>query len=64
MAASDFFLTKSQGISKHRKPAIKQDRPHNNIPTNTFLHKINNRNIRKRIEISSKLTIKTPEVRH
>ena len=61
MAASDFFLTKSQGISK---PAIKQDRPLTNIPTNTFLHKINNRNTRKRIEISSKLTIKTPEVRH
>ena len=35
-----------------------------NYPTNICLLKVNNRNIRKRCEICSKLTIKTPERRH
>ena len=30
-------------------------------PTNIYLFKVNNRNIRKRCEICSKLTVKTPE---
>ena len=33
-------------------------------PTNIYLFKVNNRNTRKRCEICSKLTIKTPERRH
>ena len=33
------------------------------IPANIYLYKINNRNTRKRCEICSKLTIKTPERR-
>ena len=32
-------------------------------PTNIYLHKVNNRNTRKRYEICSKLIIKTPERR-
>ena len=35
-----------------------------NIPTNIYLFKVNNRNIGKRCEICSRLTIKTPERRH
>ena len=34
------------------------------IPASIYLHKVNNRNTRKRCEICSKLTIKTPERRH
>ena len=34
------------------------------FPASTCLFKVNNRNIRKRCEICSKLTIKTPERRH
>ena len=33
-------------------------------PDNIYLFKINNRNARKRCEICSELTIKTPERRH
>ena len=33
-------------------------------PANIYLFKVNNRNIRKRYDICSKLTIKTPERRH
>ena len=33
------------------------------IPTNIFLFKVNNRNTRKRLEICSKLILKTPERR-
>ena len=33
------------------------------IPANIYLFKVNNRNTRKRFEICSKLTIKTPERR-
>ena len=36
----------------------------NNNPANIYLFKVTNRNTRKRCEISSKLTIKTPERRH
>ena len=36
----------------------------NAIPANIYLFKINNRNIRKRCEICSKLTIKPPERHH
>ena len=32
-----------------------------NIPTNIYLHKVNDRNAREECEICSKLTIKTPE---
>ena len=32
-------------------------------PVNIYLFKVNNRNIRERYEICSKLTIKTPEPR-
>ena len=35
-----------------------------NFPANIYLFKVNNSNIRKRCEIYSKLTIKTPERRH
>ena len=35
-----------------------------NYPANICLFKVNNRNSRKRCEICSKLTIKTPERRH
>ena len=34
------------------------------IPANIYLYKFNNRNTRKRCERCSKLTIKTPELRH
>ena len=34
-----------------------------NIPANIYLFKVNNRNTRKRCEIGSKLTTKTPERR-
>ena len=34
------------------------------IPVNIYLFKVNNRNIRKKCEIFSKLTTKTPERRH
>ena len=34
------------------------------IPANIYLFKVNNRNITKRCEICSKLTIKTPTRRH
>ena len=34
-----------------------------NVPANTCLFKVNNRNSRKRCEIYSNLTIKTPEQR-
>ena len=34
-----------------------------NNPANIYLFKVNNRNTRKRYEICSKLTIKTPERR-
>ena len=34
------------------------------FPANIYLFKVNNRNTRKRCEICSKLTIKTPERRH
>ena len=34
-----------------------------NNPANIFLFKVNNRNSRKRCEICSKLTTKTPEIR-
>ena len=38
------------------------NKPHfNNYPTNICLFKVNNRNSRKRCEICSKLTMKTPE---
>ena len=33
-------------------------------PANTYLLKVNNRNTRKRCELCSMLTIKTPEYRH
>ena len=33
-------------------------------PANIYLFKVNNRNTRKRCDICSKLTIKTPEQRH
>ena len=36
----------------------------NSIPASIYLFKVNNRNTRKRCEICSKLTIKTPERRH
>ena len=32
-----------------------------NYPSNIYLIKVNNRNIRKKFEISPKLAIKTPE---
>ena len=35
-----------------------------NKPANIYLFKVNNRNTRKKCEICSKLTIKTPERRH
>ena len=35
-----------------------------NSPGNIYLFKLNSRNTRKRCEICSKLTIKTPERRH
>ena len=38
--------------------------PFNSFPANIYLFKVNNRNTRKRCEICSKLTIKTPERRH
>ena len=34
------------------------------VPANIYLFKVNNRNPKKSCEISSKLTIKTPERRH
>ena len=37
---------------------------HNYYPVNIHLFKVNNINTRKRCEICSKLTIKTPERRH
>ena len=37
---------------------------HNYYPANIHLFKVNNINTRKRCEICSKLTIKTPERRH
>ena len=33
----------------------------NDFPAGNYMFKVNNRNIRKRCEICSKLTIKTPE---
>ena len=36
----------------------------NSNPANIYLLKVSNRNARKRIEVISKLTIKTPERRH
>ena len=33
-------------------------------PANIYLFKVNNKNTRKRCEICSKLTVKTPERRH
>ena len=36
----------------------------NKIPANIYLFKVNIRNTKKRCEIYSKLTIKTPERRH
>ena len=41
-----------------------QSRKNYIIPTGIYLLKVNNRNIRTRCEICSKLTIKTPERRH
>ena len=38
--------------------------PLNNFPTGNCMFKVNNRNPRTRCEVSSKLTIKTPERRH
>ena len=35
-----------------------------NFTANNYLFKVNNKNARKRCEICSKLTIKTPERRH
>ena len=35
----------------------------NHYPVNIYLFKVNNRNTRKRREVCSKLTIKTPERR-
>ena len=37
---------------------------HSQFPASIYLLKVNNRNIRKSCEISSKLTIKTPDRRH
>ena len=37
------------------------ENPVRNNPTNIYLHKVNKRNTRRRCEICSKLTIKTPE---
>ena len=37
---------------------------HNIAPASIYLLKVNNRNIRTRYEICSKLTIKTPERQH
>ena len=36
-------------------------KPLKHFPANIFLFKVNNRNTRKKCEIFSKLTIKTPE---
>ena len=36
----------------------------NDRPPNTYLFKVNNKNTRKRCEICSKLTMKTPERLH
>ena len=36
----------------------------NGFPANIYLYKVNNRNTRKRCEIYSNLTIKTPERHH
>ena len=54
---SDFFLC---DISQSVKWQIFYDA----IPAGIYLLKVNNRNNRSRCEISSKLTIKTPERRH
>ena len=45
-----------------KKHSIWQSRT--SLPVNIYLFKVNNRNIRKRCEICSKLTIKTTERRH
>ena len=41
--------------------SIENDRLYQTFPANIYVLKVNNRNTRKRCEICSKLTIKTPE---
>ena len=50
--------------SKTWRVSAKTARNNHNRPANIFLFKGNNENTRKRCEISSKLTMKTPELRH
>ena len=54
-----YILEKKILISKCKKQLCSKA----NNPANIYLFKVNNRNTRKRCEICSKLTIKTPERR-
>ena len=54
-----YILEKKILISKYKKQLCSKA----NNPANIYLFKVNNRNTRKRCEIFSKLTIKTPEWR-
>ena len=44
--------------------SIENDRLYQTFPANIYVLKVNSKNTRKKSEICSKLTIKTPEQRH
>ena len=56
------MIIKKQKQKKKRKKnkSPKENKTNQLSPANNYLFKVNNRNIRKRCEICSKLTIKTP----
>ena len=58
-----FSKTKQKSVLIIKKNILKLDNKNNRTeyPANIYLFKVNNRNTRKRCEICSKLTIKTPE---
>ena len=61
----DFFekivTAKIRSLFSEKVSSLTLDKVLNTPPTGNYMFKVNNRNTRKKCEICSKLTIKTPE---
>ena len=64
LATVNWFILMASGVSNTKNTKHIYFQCFQELPANIYLFKINNRNTRKRCEICSKLTIKSPERRH
>ena len=61
MKCKTFFETDHAKFKATDNFPVQKQSMFNTFPAGIYLHKVNNRNTRKRCEICSKLTIKTPK---